>query len=123
MNGDGIEAQLDIQFIMGTAPGIKTEFYEQANSDFCADLQNWTTLLLSDEDSPRVHSVSYGWQGNLTQVCALQRVRFGVRIARPCRPARAITLSNCKQNTTCLKGFSHERYFTYMLLSSTARRA
>eukprot|EP00038_Savillea_parva_P005936 m.160757 g.160757 ORF g.160757 m.160757 type:complete len:679 (+) comp11989_c0_seq1:185-2221(+) len=67
-NGDGIEAQLDIQFIMGTAPGIKTEFYEQANQDFCADLKNWTTLLLSDEETPKVHSVSYGWQGNLTQI-------------------------------------------------------
>mmetsp|Transcript_34801 Transcript_34801/g.48567 ORF Transcript_34801/g.48567 Transcript_34801/m.48567 type:complete len:692 (-) Transcript_34801:106-2181(-) len=67
-NGDGIEAELDIQFIMGTAPGIKTDFYEQANMDFCADLKNWTTLLLSDQDSPQVHSVSYGWQGNLTQI-------------------------------------------------------
>lgn len=67
-NGDGIEAQLDIQFIMGVAPGIKTEFYEQANSDFCADLQNWTGLLLSTDDIPLVHSVSYGWQGNLTQI-------------------------------------------------------
>jgi len=67
-NGDGIEAQLDIQFMMGTAPGIKAEFYEQANMDFCADLKNWTTLLLSDEETPKVHSVSYGWQGNLTQI-------------------------------------------------------
>jgi hypothetical protein len=39
---------------MGTAPGIKAEFYEQANMDFCADLKNWTTLLLSDSDSPKV---------------------------------------------------------------------
>ncbi len=29
-DGDGIEAQLDIQYIMGVAPGILTEFYEQA---------------------------------------------------------------------------------------------
>lgn len=67
-NGDGIEAQLDIQFIMGVAPGVKAEFYEQANMDFCADLKNWTTLLLATDDVPWVHSVSYGWQGNLTQI-------------------------------------------------------
>jgi subtilase family serine protease len=67
-SGYGIEAQLDIQFIMGVAPGVKTDFYEQMNSDFCADLKNWTGILLSDADVPLVHSVSYGWQGNLTQI-------------------------------------------------------
>jgi tripeptidyl-peptidase-1 len=66
--GDGIEAMLDIEFIMGVAPGVKTEFYEQMNMDFCADLKNWTSLLLSEDDAPLVHSVSYGWQGNLTQI-------------------------------------------------------
>jgi subtilase family serine protease len=66
--GEGIEAQLDIQYIMGVAPGIKTDFYEQMNSDFCADLKNWTGVLLADPNPPLVHSVSYGWQGNLTQI-------------------------------------------------------
>jgi hypothetical protein len=67
-NGEGIEAQLDIQYIMGVAPGVKTDFYEQMNSDFCADLKNWTTILLADTNAPLVNSVSYGWQGNLTQI-------------------------------------------------------
>merc|ERR1719272_1500118 len=67
-DGEGIEAQLDIQFIMGVAPGVKAEFYEQANNDFCADLKNWTSVLLAATDIPWVHSVSYGWQGNLTQI-------------------------------------------------------
>lgn len=39
---------------MGTAPGIKADFYEQMNMDFCADLKNWTTILLADSDSPKV---------------------------------------------------------------------
>ena len=68
VNGEGVEAQLDIQFMMGVAPGIKAEFYEQAANDFGSDLKNWTASLLAVEDSPWVHSVSYGWQGNLTQI-------------------------------------------------------
>jgi subtilase family serine protease len=62
------EASLDIQFIMGVAPGVKTEFWLYDPSDFCADLKNWTTTMLADDDVPLVHSVSYGWQGNLTQI-------------------------------------------------------
>ena len=44
---------------MGVAPGIKTDFYEQMNNDFCSDLKNWTTILLADDNVPLVHSVSY----------------------------------------------------------------
>jgi hypothetical protein len=36
----------------------RPQFYEQINSDFCADLKNWTTLLLATDDAPLVHSVS-----------------------------------------------------------------
>ncbi len=62
------EASLDIQYIMGVAPGVATEFWLYDPSDFCADLKNWTSTLLADEDPPLVTSVSYGWQGNLTQI-------------------------------------------------------
>lgn len=62
------EASLDIQYIMGIAPGVKTEFWLYNPSDFCADLKNWTTTMLADEQLPFVFSVSYGWQGNLTQI-------------------------------------------------------
>jgi len=65
---EGIEADLDIQYIMGVAPGIKTEFWEQKSSDFCKDLQAWTTLLLADPTCPKVNSVSYGWQGDMSQL-------------------------------------------------------
>jgi hypothetical protein len=61
-DGEGVEALLDIQYIMGVAPGIKTEFWEYQNMDFCLDLFTWTSALVSTEDIPIVHSVSYGWQ-------------------------------------------------------------
>ncbi len=57
-----------MQYIMGVAPGILTEFYAQMNDDFCSDVQAWTTLLLNTSDIPLVHSVSYGWQGDLSEV-------------------------------------------------------
>lgn len=68
--GDGAsqdEASLDIQFIMGVAPGVKTDFYLYSAMDFCADLKNWTSAILSEgDDAALVHSVSYGLQANLT---------------------------------------------------------
>jgi hypothetical protein len=56
---------------MGVAPGIHTEFWEFKNKDFCGDLHNWTTVLLAAEAPPLVTSVSYGWQGNLTELWCL----------------------------------------------------
>ena len=69
--GDGpatIEASLDVQFIMGVAPGVKTEFWLFNHGDFCGQLLNWTNTILATQDAPLVHSVSYGWQGNLTGI-------------------------------------------------------
>mmetsp|Transcript_66059 Transcript_66059/g.157974 ORF Transcript_66059/g.157974 Transcript_66059/m.157974 type:complete len:730 (-) Transcript_66059:115-2304(-) len=63
-----VEASLDVQYIMGVAPGIKTEFWLFDPMDFCADLKNWTTQLLQDPNCPLVHSVSYGWQGDLDTI-------------------------------------------------------
>ena len=34
-DGAGVEAALDIQFLMGVAPGVKSEFWEWASNDFC----------------------------------------------------------------------------------------
>lgn len=62
---EGDEAGLDIQYIMGLAPGIKTEFWYWEDDDFCADLKNWTDAILADDQAPLVHSVSYGYQGPL----------------------------------------------------------
>merc|ERR1719201_1065635 len=71
--GTSGEADLDTQFIMGVAPGIKTDFYEIPSQDFCADLKNYTDMLIASAGSgtPFVNSVSYGWQGSLSKVgCA-----------------------------------------------------
>jgi tripeptidyl-peptidase-1 len=63
-----VEASLDIQYIMGVAPGIQTEFWLYNPSDFCGDLKKWTTALLADDSVPLVHSVSYGGQGDLSKI-------------------------------------------------------
>ena len=67
-DGDGVEAELDIQYMMGVSPGVATEFWEYPASDFCADLASFTGTMLTGDDQPVVFSISYGWQGNLSQV-------------------------------------------------------
>merc|ERR1719160_644997 len=66
--GAGIEASLDVDYIMGVAPGVLTEFWYYATRDFCGDLLRWTDSILSSDDPPLVHSVSYGWQGSLSSL-------------------------------------------------------
>ena len=74
-NSGGIEAELDIQYMMGLSPGIQTQFWEFPGQDFCGDLNMWTSNLTSTDDCPLVHSVSYGWQGNLSQIqCKMDNV-------------------------------------------------
>ena len=65
--GSGVEAALDIQYIMGVMPGVATEFWEWPDMDFCGDLANFTAKLLVP-GGPLVMSISYGWQGNLSRV-------------------------------------------------------
>ena len=62
VEGYGVEALLDIEFMMGVSPGVKTEFWSFPSMDFCADLHNYTDTLLGGTDVPIVHSISYGWQ-------------------------------------------------------------
>ena len=57
-NSGGVEAELDIQYIMGQAVGIKTEFWEFPGMDFGADLNQWTSNLTTVAGVPIVHSVS-----------------------------------------------------------------
>lgn len=64
----GGESSLDIQTIMGIAPKILTEFWYQQSNDFCSDLKVWAGDILSAKNPPLVHSVSYGWQGDLNQI-------------------------------------------------------
>ena len=60
---------------MGVSPGVKTDFYYEADGDFCAGLAKWTAAILS-EGAPLVHSVSYGWQGDLAGIqCESDKVQ------------------------------------------------
>ncbi|EDQ89292.1 uncharacterized protein MONBRDRAFT_32487 [Monosiga brevicollis MX1] len=68
VEGSSVEAALDIQFIMGVADGVATQFWEFPNNDFCNDLNVYTTELLTTADVPLVNSISYGWQGDLDQL-------------------------------------------------------
>lgn len=61
----GIEAALDVEYIMGVAPGILTEFWGFQGQDFCTDLKDFTAKILSSKDPPNVFSISYGIQDNL----------------------------------------------------------
>lgn len=63
----GVEASLDIDYIMGVAPGLLTEFWYWGSTDFCGDLLSWTDSILRSNDPPLVHSVSYGIQGDLSK--------------------------------------------------------
>jgi len=60
----GIEASLDIEYIMGVAPNITTYFYSLANFNFWNDLMTWTGELDNETNPPFIHSVSYGSQGD-----------------------------------------------------------
>jgi len=60
----GIEASLDIEYLMGVAPGITTYFYSLKNFNFWNDLMTWTGELDNETNPPFVHSVSYGSQGD-----------------------------------------------------------
>jgi len=69
-----VEAMLDVEYIMGTSPGIKTEVWTFSSMAWCTDLKNWTSHVLDHDDPPLVFSVSYGVQGNVsldkTQGCS-----------------------------------------------------
>ena len=66
--GAGVEALLDVEFLMGVAPGVATEFWLWPERDFCADLHNFTGAMLAAAQPPLVSSISYGWQGNLSHL-------------------------------------------------------
>lgn len=61
-NAPGVEAELDIQYIMGVNPNTKTYFYSQSSFEFWSDLTAWITILNNDPRPPLVHSISYGEQ-------------------------------------------------------------
>eukprot|EP00026_Physarum_polycephalum_P006877 Phypoly_transcript_06930.p1 GENE.Phypoly_transcript_06930~~Phypoly_transcript_06930.p1 ORF type:complete len:539 (+),score=108.07 Phypoly_transcript_06930:58-1674(+) len=58
----GVEANLDIQFIMGVAPGISAWFYSTPQMDFFTDMISWLAEIANATNPPLIHSVSYGSQ-------------------------------------------------------------
>tara|TARA_B110000208_G_scaffold94972_1_gene119021 strand:- start:994 stop:3165 length:2172 start_codon:yes stop_codon:yes gene_type:complete len=62
----GNEAMLDIEYLMGVAPGIKSEVYEYTEKGVCTGMLLWTSAMLALEQPPSVVSVSYGWQEDVT---------------------------------------------------------
>jgi len=60
----GIEASLDIEYIMGVAPECETWFYSYPSFNFLDDLLTWVGDIENETSPPWVHSVSYGEQGN-----------------------------------------------------------
>jgi tripeptidyl-peptidase-1 len=70
--GGGGESTLDIQWIMGMAPAVLTEFWlfnGGAVYDFCHALQNFTETALAETDGPNVFSISYGVQHPVEGCC------------------------------------------------------
>lgn len=72
----GLEAELDVQFIMGVAPGAITWFYSLANFNFFSDLSQWLATLNSEATIPQVITVSYGEQGNYPSKSYREKVFF-----------------------------------------------
>ena len=67
------EATLDIQYIMGVAKGVPTEFWRFAHPiSVCGQIHNFTTTLLNSPSPPLVTSVSYGLQSNLSMLGCLE---------------------------------------------------
>jgi hypothetical protein len=64
-----IESNLDVQYLMGMAPGVPTSYYAVNGwiYDFTSLIQ---TRLLSNLPVPLVFSISYGW-GEQQQVSFL----------------------------------------------------
>jgi tripeptidyl-peptidase-1 len=60
----GVEASLDIEYLMGVAPNITTYFYSLKNFNFYNDLLTWTGELDNETNPPFINSVSYGSQGD-----------------------------------------------------------
>jgi len=70
----GIEASLDVEYLMGVAPGATAWFYSQKSFNFWNDLTTWVTQLNNESNVPWVHSVSYGSQGDYPSISYRDRL-------------------------------------------------
>jgi tripeptidyl-peptidase-1 len=70
------EPALDVEYVMGVAPGILTEYWGYQQHDFCADLLEFTAKILDTQDAPSVFSISYGWTDKLSKLgCTTYEVK------------------------------------------------
>jgi len=58
----GVEASLDIEYLMGVAPNVPAWFWSNPSFDFYSDLTAWVGQIEATTNGPWVHSVSYGDQ-------------------------------------------------------------
>lgn len=70
-----VEGNLDIQYIMGVAPGVKSEYYVNNFADFCGGLKNITESILADDNGPIVLSMSWGAQCDPSAVCTEEKIQ------------------------------------------------
>jgi len=70
----GIEASLDVEYIMSVSPNITTWFYSMKNFNFWDDLTKWAAELANESTIPWVHSVSYGSQGDYPSNAYMNRL-------------------------------------------------
>lgn len=87
------EASMDIQYLMGLAPGINTEYwlFNGDTLDFCGTVLDWTQATLGSAHPPLVNSVSYGFQGDLSQAGCTPAHQHAVESDLAALAARGIT--------------------------------
>jgi len=85
-NDPGIEAMLDVEYIMGIAPQVPTWFVSTGGTDNNGQERflTWIVNMSSTADAPWVHSVSYGDYENTVSLDYATRVntefqKFGTR--------------------------------------------
>ncbi|GAM28939.1 hypothetical protein SAMD00019534_121150 [Acytostelium subglobosum LB1] len=71
----GAEASLDIQYLMGLAPGFNTTFYSVGGTvNGQEPFLEWITDVLNDNNIIHVHSVSYGDDENTLSLDFMNRI-------------------------------------------------
>jgi len=83
-NNPGLEASLDIEYIMGVAPNVPTWFvYTDGFHEGQEPFLDWIEAMINTTNSPWVHSVSYGDDENSLTADYMQRInvefqKFGI---------------------------------------------
>ena len=71
----GVEASLDVEYIMSTGANISTEFWSMAGTHEGQEpFLEWMLLIANTSDAPHVHSASYGDVESSLDVTFMQRV-------------------------------------------------